>query len=73
MGTLAYMPSMDALDDVFDDGTAMEYEFGIQIKFAMVGIYAGYRVHDMEFDFSDGPGSVSFKDDGFVAGVGFEF
>ncbi len=72
-GTLAYMPSMDALDDVFDDGNGMEYEFGVQIKFAVMGIYAGYRSHDVEFDFSDGSGSVKLKDDGFVAGVGFEF
>ncbi len=72
-GTLAYMPILDQLDDEFDDGSGMEYEFGVQIKFAVVGIYAGYRMHDMEFDFTDGPGSVSLKDDGFVAGVGFEF
>jgi hypothetical protein len=72
-GTLAYMPSMDELDTVFDTGTAMEYEFGVQVKFAILGIYAGYRVHDVEWDFNDGPGSVTLKDDGFVAGVGFEF
>ena len=72
-GTLAYMPSMDALDDGFDSGTATEYEFGVQIKFAVMGIYAGYRSHDVEFDFSDGSGAVDLKDDGFVVGVGFEF
>jgi len=72
-GTLAYMPSMDELDTEFDTGTGMEYEFGVQVKFAVLGIYAGYRVHDVDWDFTDGPGSVTLKDDGIVAGVGFEF
>jgi hypothetical protein len=72
-GTLAYMPSMDELDVVFDSGSAMEYEFGVKFKLGLVGIYAGYRMHDMEFDFSEGGGSVQLKNDGYVAGIGFEF
>ncbi len=68
-----FIPSLDALDDVFDDGDGSEYELGVRFAVKIVDIYAGYRAHNMSFNFIEGGPALDFDTDGFVAGVGFRF
>ena len=68
-----FLPSLDALDDVFDDGDGSEYELGVRFTVKIVDIYAGYRAHNMSFSFMEGGEALDFDNDGFVVGIGFRF
>ena len=75
-GRVAYLPDLDDLtlgDDTYTSGEGQELEAGVQIKpFPFFQIFAGYRADKVTFDAPEG-GSLEVKNEGPVAGIGFNF
>jgi hypothetical protein len=74
-GRGAYMPDLSDLEAgavTFTNGTAFEYEFGLQVKpFPFLQIYGGFRQHKDEFDVP--LGTTTIKHDGILVGAGVNF
>jgi len=74
-GRAAYMPDMSDLDAgtvQFTNGSAFEYEFGLQLKpFPFLQLYGGYRQHKDDFDVP--LGTTTIKHDGILVGAGVNF
>jgi hypothetical protein len=74
-GRAAYMPDLSDLDAgtvQFTNGSAFEYEFGLQIKpFPFLQLFGGYRQHKDEFDVP--LGTTTIKHDGILVGAGVNF
>ena len=74
-GRAAYMPDLSDVDAgtvTFTNGSAFEYEFGLQIKpFPFLQLYGGYRQHKDEFDVP--LGTTTVKHDGILVGAGVNF
>ena len=74
-GQAAYMPDLSDLHAgavTFTNGTAFEYEFGLQLKpFPFLQLFGGYRMHKDEYDVTAGTGTI--KHDGILVGAGVNF
>jgi len=74
-GQLAYMPDLSDLHAgavTFTNGSAFEYEFGLQLKpFPFLQLFGGYRMHKDEYDVPLGTGTI--KHDGILVGAGVNF
>jgi hypothetical protein len=75
-GRVAWLPELGDLtlgSDTFTNGQGQELEAGVQIKpFPFFQIFAGYRADKVTFDAPEG-GSLEVKNEGPVAGIGFNF
>ena len=71
---VAYLPDLDDLDPQVTEGDGLEYAVGLRLDVRYFDIVAGYRVHDMSFEFDGiGPASIVIDNSGFVAGIGWRF
>ena len=74
-GRGAYMPDLSDLDAgavQFTNGSAFEYEFGLQVKpFPFLQLFGGFRSHKDEFDVP--LGTAEIKHDGILVGAGVNF
>ncbi len=69
-----YLPDLDDLDEAVTNGDGVEYALGLKLDVRFFDVYAGYRVHDISFEFSGiGPTTIEIDNAGFVAGIGWTF
>ena len=70
----ARLPDLDDLDALVTGGDGVEYALGLKYDIRYFEIVAGYRVHDMSFDFTGiGPATIEIDNAGLIAGIGWRF
>lgn len=71
---VAYLPDLDDLAPQVTAGDGLEYSLGLRLDVRYFDIVAGYRVHDMSFEFGGiGPASIEIDNAGYVAGLAWKF
>lgn len=70
----AHLPSLDDLAPQAIDGDGSEYALGLILDVKYFNIIAGYRVHDMSFEFTGtGPATIEIDNAGYAAGIHWRF